>query len=89
MAISTELWRARIGSFRTVAASAAICVLICCTLYRLLCVISYLPLIGCVELSPRSLKANVPAMEKHIDNLAVEVRATHTKAQLELKALSD
>ena len=46
-------------------------------------------MIGCVELNPRPPKVDLPALEKRMGDLAVDVRAIHTKAQLERQAFSD
>ena len=65
------------------------CVPVRCTRHRLLCVIAYLLLIGCVELNPGPPKFDVHALEKRLDDFAIEVRATRADAQQERQALGD
>lgn len=89
MGISVDLWRARIGSFGSLAAHPTTCVPVRCTRHRLLCVIAYLLLIGCVELNPGPPKFDVHALEKRLDDFAIEVRATRADAQQERQALGD
>ena len=89
MGITLDLWRARIGSFGQWSQSSSARVPVRCTRHRLLCVIAFLLLIGCVELNPGPPKVDVQGLQKRIDDLAIEVRATRTEAEQERKAISD
>ena len=90
MGISIELWRARIGSFGHKASNpSTLTVTVRCTRHKLVCVIAYLLIIGCVELNPGPPKYDIHVLEKRLDDFAIEVRATRTEAQQERQALND
>ena len=89
MGISLELWRIRIGVFGHISASNSHVTLCCAHSHRLLAVIAYLLLIGCVELNPGPPKVDFQALEERLDDFAIEVRATRAEAQQERQALSD
>ena len=89
MGISVELWRARVSLFRRHSGCSLIDVSVGCTRYRLMCVITYLLFIGCVELNPRPPTVDFHVQEKRLDDFAIEVKTTRELAQHERKEISD
>ncbi len=79
MGISLDLWRARVGNFGQLLANVKASVPARCVRrsHRLLCVLAYLLLIGCVELNPGP-GPTVADLSRRMDDFFAELRNAHT-----------